>query len=81
MRPEEIQWMYGGGAAALKPLAWHQFVSQLPARERGNPVLGYYKRLLSADPAVRTAAVSGDQCAVVCSGLPAVVLERKWVPG
>lgn len=58
MRPREIEWMYGGGAAALKPLAWARFVETLPAREQGNPLLGYYKRLLSSDGGVRQAAVS-----------------------
>jgi proline iminopeptidase len=58
MRPSEIQWMYGGGAAALKPLAWSRFAGQLPAKERGNPLLAYYKRMLSSDAAERQAAVS-----------------------
>eukprot|EP00882_Tetradesmus_deserticola_P017213 GHRQ01018427.1.p1 GENE.GHRQ01018427.1~~GHRQ01018427.1.p1 ORF type:complete len:224 (-),score=30.43 GHRQ01018427.1:312-983(-) len=59
MRPSEIQWMYGGGAAALKPLAWSRFAGQLAARERGNPLLAYYKRMLSSDVQERKAAVSG----------------------
>lgn len=58
MRPSEIQWMYGGGAAALKPLAWRRFIGELKPEERGNPVLGYYKRMLSLDASVRQAAVS-----------------------
>jgi pimeloyl-ACP methyl ester carboxylesterase len=60
MRPSEIQWMYGGGAAALKPLAWSRFAGTLPARERGNPLLAYYKRMLSSDAGERQAAVSGN---------------------
>jgi proline iminopeptidase len=69
MRPSEIQWMYGGGAAALKPLAWGRFAGSLPARERGNPLLAYYKRMLSSDAGERQAAVSGHAgmcCRVVC---------------
>jgi hypothetical protein len=49
--------MYGGGAAALKPLAWSRFAGQLPARERANPLLAYYKRMLSSDAAEQQAAV------------------------
>uniref|UniRef100_A0A383VL06 prolyl aminopeptidase n=1 Tax=Tetradesmus obliquus TaxID=3088 RepID=A0A383VL06_TETOB len=56
MRPSELQWMYGGGAAALKPLAWGRFAGNCPARERGNPLLSYYKRMLSSDAAERQAA-------------------------
>ncbi|KXZ56098.1 hypothetical protein GPECTOR_2g980 [Gonium pectorale] len=56
MRPQEIDWMYGGGAGALKPLAWYRFLEHLHANERSQPVLGYYRRLLSEDPAVRDAA-------------------------
>jgi proline iminopeptidase len=63
MRPEEIHWMYGGGAAALKPLSWEQFIGHLLPHERTNPLLGYYKRLLSSDASVRDAAVSA-----VCMG-------------
>lgn len=58
MRPSEIQWMYGGGAAALRPLAWRKFLEHLEVSERGDPVLGYYKRFLNPDAAVRQAAVS-----------------------
>ena len=50
--------MYGGGAALLKPLAYQQFLGLLEPHERGNPVLGFYKRLLSKNASVREAAVS-----------------------
>jgi proline iminopeptidase len=60
MRPQEIQWMYGGGAGVLKPLAYQQFLSLLEPHERANPVLGYYKRLLSKVASVREAAVGGE---------------------
>lgn len=59
MRPAEIYWMYGGGCGNIKPLAWDNFTSQLEPHERGNPLLGYYKRLISSDPNVRDAAVRG----------------------
>ncbi|KAF8072408.1 pip [Scenedesmus sp. PABB004] len=56
MRPQEIAWMYGGGAAALRPLAWAAFTAGLPPREAANPLLAHYSRLLSADAATRQAA-------------------------
>jgi proline iminopeptidase len=78
MRPREIDWMYRGGAAMLRPSAWARFLAPvLPegapsAWEDGlmagdgsgggggafDPLLAYYERLLSIDPAVRDAAVS-----------------------
>ena len=68
MRPSEIQWMYGGGAAALKPLAWQKFIGLLEPHETANPVLGYYKRLLSKEAAVRHQAVRACVCCI-CFGL------------
>lgn len=56
MRPREIQWMFGGGAAALKPLGWTRFLQHLPPEERGDPLLGYYKRLLSPHANTRAEA-------------------------
>jgi hypothetical protein len=45
-------------AAALKPLGWQQFLQPLSAQERSNPLMGYYKRLLSPDAKIRSEAVS-----------------------
>ncbi|KAI8470301.1 MAG: Alpha/Beta hydrolase protein [Monoraphidium minutum] len=61
MRPQEIGWMYappaaGGGAAALRPRQYAAFAGGLPPRERGNPLLGHYARLVSGDDAEREAA-------------------------
>lgn len=58
MRPQEICWMFGGGAAALKPLGWTRFLQPLSPQERLNPLAAYYKRLLSPDAKVRSEAVS-----------------------
>jgi proline iminopeptidase len=60
--PREVAWMYaparaGGGAAALRPLQYAAFTQGLPEAERANPLLGWYRRLLSADAGVRDAAV------------------------
>jgi len=62
MRPEEIDWMYGGGAAAVQPRAWRAFVEHLAPEERDSVLESYYQRLQSQDAAVRDAAV--------CSCLP-----------
>jgi proline iminopeptidase len=67
MRPQEISWMFGGGAAALKPLGWTRFLQPLSPQERLNPLAAYYKRLLSPDAKVRSEAVSG--------------FMRSWVVG
>jgi hypothetical protein len=70
--------MYGGGAAALKPLAWSRFAGQLPASERGNPLLAYYKRMLSSDAAERQAAVSGTVLVCVLCSCVASLLVEAW---
>ncbi|EFJ45968.1 hypothetical protein VOLCADRAFT_105760 [Volvox carteri f. nagariensis] len=56
MRQQEIDWMYGGGAGALKPWAWQRFLDHLDPEERKFPLMGYYRRLLSKDVCVRDAA-------------------------
>lgn len=45
-------------AAALKPLGWARFLQPLSAPERANPLLAYYRRMLSPDTGVRAEAVS-----------------------
>jgi pimeloyl-ACP methyl ester carboxylesterase len=64
MTPREVSWMYappasGGGAAALRPLQHAALAAGLPPRERANPLLGWYRRLLSGDADTREVAVSG----------------------
>ncbi|GBF90746.1 proline iminopeptidase [Raphidocelis subcapitata] len=61
MTPREVAWVYappesGGGAAAARPEQYAAFAGALPPRERGNPLLGYYRRLLSGEAATREAA-------------------------
>lgn len=53
----------GGGAAAARPVEYMEFQQALLPAERGNPLLGYYRRLLSPDGAEREAAVSPRLCA------------------
>lgn len=56
VRKSEIDWFYEGGAAALFPDAWEQFVSPIPESERGSMVEAYYRRLTSKDAGERQKA-------------------------
>lgn len=56
-RPEEISWFYeAGGTSRILPEKWQRFVAPIPPAERGNVLEAYWKRLTSADEAVRVAA-------------------------
>lgn len=60
MRPQEIDWMYRGGAGgvgALQPAAWAAFLAPLSPSEKADPLAAWHARLTSSDPAVRDAAV------------------------
>lgn len=57
MRQCGIDSMFRGGVAAVQPKAWHDFVHALPTEERDDPLLSYYRRLISDDARVRSAAV------------------------
>ena len=52
----ELQWFYQGGASALFPDHWENYVNAIPARERGDLIAAFYKRLTSEDRATRVAA-------------------------
>src|SRR5882762_3567239 len=54
VRKWEIDWFYQnpGGAAALYPDLWEEYLSPIPPDERSNMVRAYYKRLTSEDPKV-----------------------------
>jgi len=58
IRKWEIDWFYQnpGGAGALYPDLWEEYVSPIPPEERGDMVRAYYKRLTSTDPAIVRAA-------------------------
>ena len=58
LRKWEIDWFYQnpGGAAALYPDLWEQYVSIIPEAERSGMVRAYYKRLTSDDSRVLQAA-------------------------
>ncbi len=41
----ELDWFYGGGAAAFYPELWEKLIAPIPTAERGNLVTAYHKRL------------------------------------
>lgn len=47
MTRKELDWFYGGGAAAFFPDLWTRFVAPIPEEERGNLIAAYHKRLFS----------------------------------
>src|ERR1700736_2035667 len=52
LRRWEVDWFYQnpGGAAALYPDLWEQYVAPIPEAQREGLVRAYYKRLTSDDP-------------------------------
>lgn len=56
-RPWEIMWLYEeGGAGRIRPENFRQFVSAIPAAERGNILDAYWQRLTAEDESTRVAA-------------------------
>ena len=49
MTRRELDWFYGGGAAAFWPDLWERFVSIVPEDERHDLISAYHKRLFSGD--------------------------------
>jgi proline iminopeptidase len=58
LRRWELEWFYQspGGAAALYPDLWEQFIAPIPESERGDMMAAYYRRLVSDDINELTAA-------------------------
>ena len=56
LRRKELDWYYGGGAAALYPDEWEKFSAPIPENERGDMIAAYYKRLTGNNRAVRIEA-------------------------
>lgn len=56
-RSQEIQWFYEqGGASAIFPDVWEEYVGVIPESERGNMLAAYHRRLMSEDEAERLRA-------------------------
>jgi proline iminopeptidase len=43
----ELDWFYGGGAAAFYPELWARFTGAIPTEEHGNLIAAYHRRLFS----------------------------------
>lgn len=56
LRRYELEWFYEGGAAALLPDLWEQFVAPIAPIERGNLIEAFHRRLFDSDPAVHVPA-------------------------
>lgn len=56
LRPQEIRWFYQEGCSWIYPDAWEHFVSPIPEAERHDMVQAYHRRLISADPTIRSNA-------------------------
>ncbi|WP_018686319.1 prolyl aminopeptidase [Actinokineospora enzanensis] len=56
LRASELDWLYRGGAGAIFPDAWADFVSLVPAGE--DPLAAYQRLVSSPDPQVRVRAAA-----------------------
>ncbi len=56
LRRKELDWYYGGGAAAVFPDEWEKFCGPIPEAERNDMITAYYQRLTGDDKEVRLAA-------------------------
>jgi proline iminopeptidase len=54
MTRRELDWFYGGGAAAFFPDLWDEFVRPIPVTERDDLIAAYHRRLMGGDMAVQT---------------------------
>jgi proline iminopeptidase len=50
LRRSELEWFYQGGANALFPDAWEEYLKPIPEAERGDMIKAYHRRLTSPDP-------------------------------
>jgi proline iminopeptidase len=60
LRRSELDWFYQdpGGAAALFPDLWEQYLAPIPQGERHDMIRAYYRRLTSPDPKVLAEAAT-----------------------
>ena len=56
LRPIELDWFYEGGAAAIFPDLWEDFIAPVPVDERGRMIEAYGRLLHDPDRAVRERA-------------------------
>ena len=56
LRRSELLWFYQHGASELFPDAWEAYLAPIPARERGDLMAAYYRRLTSKNSRTRIEA-------------------------
>ena len=56
LRRHELEWFYEGGAAAVFPDLWEDYVAPIPVLERSRMIEAYHRRLNDPDPAVHEPA-------------------------
>jgi proline iminopeptidase len=56
LRRRELDWYYGGGAAAVFPDEWEKFCAPIPDAERHDMIAAYYRRLTGDDKMARLEA-------------------------
>lgn len=56
LRRHELEWFYEGGAGALFPDLWDEFIAPIPVLERSHMIEAYHRRLFDPDPAVHRPA-------------------------
>jgi proline iminopeptidase len=52
LRRHELEWFYEGGAAAIFPDLWEEYLAPIPVLERSRMIEAYHRRLADPDPAV-----------------------------
>jgi proline iminopeptidase len=58
LRRHELEWFYEGGASAVFPDLWEDFLAPIAPAERGRMIEAYHRRLFDADPAVHLPAAA-----------------------
>ncbi|MBU4464392.1 MAG: prolyl aminopeptidase [Actinobacteria bacterium] len=56
LRRHELEWFYEGGASAIHPELWEDFIAPIPLLERSRMIEAYHRRLFDPDPAVHIPA-------------------------
>ncbi len=56
LRRHELEWFYEGGASAVFPDLWEDFIAPIPVLERSRMIEAYHRRLNDPDPAVHVPA-------------------------
>jgi proline iminopeptidase len=54
LRRHELEWFYEGGASAMLPDLWEEFLAPIPVLERARLIEAYHRRLSDPDPEVHT---------------------------